>query len=79
MACVADKIEKIRKLNLPTRTTHLISIGGWNAPHPDTSRSALEMYEAWCKWNTEIIIDPLKGFYGEMCRLSLLLWRKKMC
>ena len=66
MACVAEKIEQIRNLNLPTRTAHLISIGGWNAPHPNTSHSALEMYEAWCKWNTETIIDPVRGFYVEI-------------
>ena len=67
MACVAEKIEKIRNLNLPIRTAHLISIGGWNAPHPNTSHSGSEMYEAWCKWNTETIIDPTRGFYGDIC------------
>ena len=65
MACVAEKIQKIRNLNLTTPTTHLISIGGWNAPHPDTSHSASEMYDAWRKWNTETIVDPDRGFYGK--------------
>jgi hypothetical protein len=62
MDCVADKIQKIRELNLPT--IHLISIGGWNSPHPDTSNSAEAVYEAWDRWNREIAARPEKGFLG---------------
>jgi hypothetical protein len=31
----AETAAKIAKMGLPT--THLISVGGWDAPHPDTS------------------------------------------
>jgi len=33
-------------------TTHLVSIGGWGAPHPDTSFSAQTWYTTWKNWNT---------------------------
>lgn len=32
-------------------TVHLISIGGWNAPHPDTTNSAEAVYANWIEWN----------------------------
>ena len=38
-------------MNLPT--IHLISIGGWNAPHPDTSNPPDVTYENWVKWNND--------------------------
>ena len=41
--CVAKMIQKIRQLDLPT--THLISIGGWNSPHPDTTHSAETVFQ----------------------------------
>ena len=31
--------------------THLVSIGGWGAPHPDTSCSGAEWWALWLKWN----------------------------
>jgi chitinase len=62
MNCVATIVQQIRETGL--ETVHLISIGGWNSPHPDTSNSAVDVYNAWNKWNTETIINPEKGFYG---------------
>jgi chitinase len=62
MNCVATIVHQIREAGL--ETIHLISIGGWNSPHPDTSNSAVDVYNAWNKWNTETIINPDKGFYG---------------
>ena len=35
---------------------HLMSIGGWNSPHPDTSFSAQTMFDTLDKWNREIAI-----------------------
>eukprot|EP01031_Cornospumella_fuschlensis_P039102 gene39102-47577_t len=60
--CVAEKIKTIRDLGLPT--VHLISIGGWNAPHPDTSVSAASMFAYWDNWNKHTISTPQLGFYG---------------
>ena len=65
MLCVAKMIERIRTLDSAHSTTHLISIGGWNAPHPDSTYSATDVYNAWHKWNTEIIISAEHGFDGK--------------
>lgn len=62
MHCVADIVKKIRDMNL--ETVHLISIGGWNSPHPDTTNPTENVYAMWNKWNTETIASPEKGFYG---------------
>jgi len=60
--CVADRVAEIAQLNL--ETVHIISIGGWNSPHPDTSVSAEEAYDHWNNWNKNIVARPDKGFYG---------------
>jgi hypothetical protein len=49
LECVKEKIAEIDALGLPT--VHLISIGGWNAPHPNTSVPVEDMYAAWKEWN----------------------------
>ena len=72
MLCVAKMIERIRTLDPSCPTTHLISIGGWNAPHPDTAHTAEDTYKAWHQWNTETIISEEHGFYGNKspCAIS---------
>ena len=35
IACVVATVKQLQSENLPT--THMISIGGWNAPHPVTT------------------------------------------
>lgn len=60
--CVASVVQTIRQLNL--ETIHLMSIGGWDSPHPDTSNPAEDVYDAWNTWNTVTIARPDKGFYG---------------
>lgn len=60
--CVASIVKTIRELSL--ETIHLISIGGWDSPHPDTSNSVKDVYNAWNEWNTVTIARPEKGFYG---------------
>lgn len=47
--CVRVIQEKIRDKNLST--IHLISIGGWNSPHPDTTNSAEDVYRHWVRWS----------------------------
>ena len=47
--CASKIITKLHEMNLPT--THLISIGGWNSPHPDTSNHVEDVYTAWKQWN----------------------------
>ena len=62
MFCVASMINQIRDLNLPT--IHMLSIGGWNSPHPDTSNSASAVFQALHTWNRQTIIRPDLDFYG---------------
>ena len=62
MDCVGDIVHKITELGLDT--VHLISIGGWNAPHVDTSNTPDAIYEYFDYWNRNIAARPEKGFYG---------------
>eukprot|EP00042_Codosiga_hollandica_P041962 m.378947 g.378947 ORF g.378947 m.378947 type:complete len:391 (-) comp56209_c0_seq3:120-1292(-) len=56
LSCVAATAKQLIAENL--QTTHLVSIGGWGAPHPATanpitgaSYTAAEVYNAWATWN----------------------------
>ena len=42
---------------------NLLSIGGWNTPHPDTAHSGKEYFEAWLELNRKISNEELE-FYG---------------
>jgi hypothetical protein len=44
----------------------MISVGGWDAPHPDTAnRTAEDVYRAWRDWNLESArVDGWRGFDG---------------
>lgn len=48
--CMADVAASLDERNLPT--THLISIGGWNSPHPPERFSGGELFAAFHAWNT---------------------------
>eukprot|EP01006_Ploeotia_vitrea_P048566 TRINITY_DN67251_c10_g3_i1.p1 TRINITY_DN67251_c10_g3~~TRINITY_DN67251_c10_g3_i1.p1 ORF type:complete len:383 (-),score=17.69 TRINITY_DN67251_c10_g3_i1:407-1555(-) len=64
LTCVAEVALELRKRNLPT--THMISIGGWDSPHPVTSPklSGRQWWEVWEKWNREQVAHPRLGFPG---------------
>jgi hypothetical protein len=62
MDCVADIVKRITDLQL--NTTHLISIGGWNSPHPDTTNAVEDTYSNWNNWNRNVAARPEKGFFG---------------
>jgi chitinase len=47
--CVANTKATLASRNLST--THLISIGGWDAPHPETTNPPNTVYESWVQWN----------------------------
>jgi hypothetical protein len=58
--CVIDgavpDLDKVAALATTMReegkeVTHLMSIGGWNSPHPDTAFSSKVMFETLDKWN----------------------------
>ena len=60
--CVAVVAQELRRRGLIT--AHMISIGGWDAPHPDTSFSGEEWFEAWDEWNRGEVAQPALGFFG---------------
>eukprot|EP00658_Telonema_sp_P-2_P083324 TRINITY_DN8995_c0_g1_i5.p1 TRINITY_DN8995_c0_g1~~TRINITY_DN8995_c0_g1_i5.p1 ORF type:complete len:359 (+),score=66.90 TRINITY_DN8995_c0_g1_i5:248-1324(+) len=64
MDCVANTSKLLHAQNLTT--THLISIGGWDAPHPDTGFSATEWWATWKQWNQRTVQPDLgwEGFDG---------------
>jgi len=45
-------------------TTHMVSIGGWGAPHVDTSFDAKTWWDIWKAWNNNTVAQPSLGFYG---------------
>jgi len=57
--CVARVRGAIEQLGLPT--SHLITIGGWDAPHPDTSFSGRQWFDVWNEWNNRLPV-PFDGF-----------------
>lgn len=63
LKCVTKIANQLKELNLPT--IHMISIGGWNAPHPDTSIPTQEMYDEFVRWNeVEVKSHGFDGFDG---------------
>ena len=56
---MSQYIRKIQEVD--DTVVHMISIGGWNAPHPVTSVSVEDMYAAFKKWNNEQVDGLLQG------------------
>ena len=57
--CVARVRQQIQEKQLPT--AHLITIGGWDAPHPEDSFTGAEWFQAWHAWNQALPM-PFDGF-----------------
>ena len=57
--CVAKVRAAIQQQKLAT--SHLITIGGWDSPHPDTSFSGTQWFDAWNEWNRRLPV-PFDGF-----------------
>jgi hypothetical protein len=47
-------------------TCHIVSVGGWNAPHIETNNSAAAIYTVWKQWNLDVVARPglENGFEG---------------
>ena len=62
--CIANVSQTLRNLALPT--SHIVTVGGWDAPHPINYSSATEMYQEWKQWNEKIVARPgfESGFDG---------------
>eukprot|EP00047_Mylnosiga_fluctuans_P013314 m.30885 g.30885 ORF g.30885 m.30885 type:complete len:393 (+) comp4820_c0_seq1:376-1554(+) len=62
LTCVAEMVQLLQELNLST--THIITIGGWNAPHPLPIRTGVDWWAVFDDWNTNIVARPDLGFDG---------------
>jgi hypothetical protein len=51
LECAKEIIQQIKDLNLDV--VHIISIGGWNAPHPDITNTALDVFQTFDNWNNQ--------------------------
>ena len=60
--CVAEVAQELRRRRLPT--AHMLCVGGWDAPHPNTSFSGQRWFEAWDEWNRREAAQPALGFAG---------------
>jgi len=60
--CVANVAKTLRDSNL--NTTHLMSIGGWSAPHISTNFTAAQWWQVWLDWNKNVVARPDLGFNG---------------
>jgi hypothetical protein len=54
--CIANVSATLRALSLPT--THMVSVGGWDAPHPTGYANASAMYSEWKAWNEHVVARP---------------------
>ena len=59
---VAETVQRIRALN--PAVACLISIGGWNSPHPADEFGGAEFFAAWKRWNDEEVARPEQGWLG---------------
>jgi len=53
LACVAERIREIRQLHNGEQVVNLLSIGGWNSPHPDTTNTPEDVFAELDRWNLE--------------------------
>jgi hypothetical protein len=60
--CIASVAKTLRDEGL--ETAHLISIGGWDAPHPNTTVPGEEWWRTWKSWNQDVIAMPDMGWAG---------------
>jgi hypothetical protein len=47
--CVQTAVQRLKEAGL--NAAHLISVGGWGVPHPDTAFSGAEWYKQFTRWN----------------------------
>jgi hypothetical protein len=62
--CIATLASEWASLGLDV--AHMVSIGGWDAPHVETATPPEELYAAWRRWNMEVVARPglEEGFAG---------------
>ena len=61
--CVARKVKELKDLH-NLNPINLISVGGWNSPHPTTNIEPEIFFEYFNNWNRNIISNDEYEFYG---------------
>lgn len=56
LGCVASLAAQWRARGL--RVAHLLSVGGWDAPHVETQTPAAALHAAWRQWNERVASRP---------------------
>lgn len=79
-ACVQTAVGRLKDAGL--NVVHLISVGGWGVPHPDTSFSGKEWYTAFQRWNKAVAGGPriMNTAEEAVCLLTMcaLLFRPRL-
>ena len=68
--CVQDSVKRLKAAGL--EAVHLISVGGWNVPHPDTKYSGAEWYDKFKKFNKAASGAPAAACYSAQSAFRLL-------
>ena len=62
VGCVARVAANLTAQGLTT--THMISVGGWNSAHPNTSFNGSVWFDVFHSWNTQVVANASLGFAG---------------
>ena len=60
--CIAEVAKILGDKNL--ETSHIITVGGWDAPHVSTAFNGTQWWDTWKKWNENEVAQPDLGFQG---------------
>jgi chitinase len=62
--CIAKVNREVKDLGF--QIVNLITVGGWNAKHPDTRVTPMQMYQEFLKWNQQVVAQDeyFTGFDG---------------
>ena len=61
--CVQTAVKRLKDAGL--NAVHMISVGGWGVPHPDTAFSGAEWYKQFKRWNNAASAEGFEnGFDG---------------
>ena len=76
VTCIASVAKALRDRG-HNNVSHLVSVGGWDAPHPNTSFTPAQWHDAWLNWNADNakIGEPF-GWAGFDGVGEVLVWRR---
>jgi len=63
LSCVRSVAAELARRRLTT--THILTIGGWDAPHVDTTLTGSQWWALFARWNRDVVAaDGFPGFDG---------------